>query len=72
MPDDAEQDKPRRGRKPTGKRSDPAYKAYAFYLPNEVMDAVKVAIIQRHYAGDASDLTEELLRQWLAEITPSQ
>lgn len=67
---DPEDTSPRRGRPPGGKRSDPAYKTYAFYLRQETMDAVKVALLRGKTHPDASELMEELLTHWLARQSP--
>lgn len=65
MPEYPETNKPRRGRPVGGKRSDPAYKQHTLHLSLATMQAVKLALIQRRYAGDTSDLVEELLKAWL-------
>jgi hypothetical protein len=49
----------------TGKRSDPDYTQVGCYLPRDLNNRVKVKLVGD--SRDFSDLTAELLEQWLAD-----
>jgi hypothetical protein len=57
--------KQRRKRSKTGKRSDPDYTQVGCYLPRDLNNRVKVKLVGD--SRDFSDLTAELLEQWLSD-----
>lgn len=57
--------KQRRKRAKIGKRSDPDYTQVGCYLPRDLNNRVKVKLVGD--SRDFSDLTAELLEQWLAD-----
>lgn len=58
---------PRRGRPPTGKRSNPAYEQVTAYIRRDTNLQTKIALLQEGNTRDFSDLVEELLQAWLRE-----
>lgn len=58
---------PRRGRPPTGKRSNPAYEQVTAYIRRDTNLQTKIALLQEGNTRDFSDLVEELLQTWLRE-----
>ena len=52
--------------RPSGKRSDPDYKQYAFLLKRDTHMRVE-AILRSERRPDMSELIEELLERWLNE-----
>jgi hypothetical protein len=67
MPEEQDNEKPRRGRKPVGKRSNPDYTTVAFYIRKETYRQAQIKMLQDRYTGDASDLVEELLQKYLKD-----
>ena len=55
----------RRGR-PTGKRSDPAWKPYTVLIRKETHKGVSRRLQDMDVGQDLSELVEELLTEWLA------
>ena len=55
----------RRGRPAVGKRSDPSFEQVTAYIRRDTYQAIKIALLQEGDRRDFSDLTEELLGQWL-------
>lgn len=58
---------PRRGRPPTGKRSNPAYEQVTAYIRKDTSLKTKIALLQEGNTRDFSDLVEELLQAWLRD-----
>jgi hypothetical protein len=58
-------DSPRRGRPPTGKRSNPAFEQVTAYIRRDTNLQTKIALLQAGNTHDFSDLVEELLQAWL-------
>ena len=60
-------DGPRRGRPPTGKRSNPDFEQVTAYIRKNTSLATKIALLQEGNTRDFSDLVEELLTRWLRD-----
>ena len=58
-------DSPRRGRPPTGKRSNPDFEQVTAYIRRDTNLQTKIALLQEGDTRDFSDLVEELLQVWL-------
>lgn len=58
-------DPPRRGRPPTGKRSNPDFEQVTAYIRRDTNLQTKIALLQEGDTRDFSDLVEELLQAWL-------
>jgi hypothetical protein len=56
---------PQRGRPPTGKRSDPAWKLYSHFLKRETQRAAVARLHAEDDGRDLSDVLQELLESWL-------
>ncbi len=64
--------RPGRPTKPGSKRSNPAYKSWTGLLPIQVMKDVRVRLSQTDDVRDVSDLTTDLLTEWLERTGPKQ
>lgn len=58
---------PGRPIKPGSKRSNPDYKAWTGLLPIQVMKDVRIRLSQTNDTRDVSDLTSDLLAEWLEQ-----
>lgn len=56
-----------KGRRRTGKRSDPAYRATTFFVRKETKRKASRLLEDQETGKDLSDLIEELLAQWVVE-----
>lgn len=65
MPQELSAEPPRRGRPPTGKRSDPGFEQVTAYIRKDTYLQTKIALLQEGNTRDFSDLVETLLQQWL-------
>jgi hypothetical protein len=59
------EDYPRRGRPPTGKRSNPEWRLYSHYLKRQTQRAAVAKLQSLDDGRDLSDVIEELLQRWL-------
>jgi hypothetical protein len=59
------EDYPRRGRPPTGKRSNPEWRLYSHYLKRQTQRAAVAKLQALDDGRDLSDVLEELLQGWL-------
>ncbi|WP_284948297.1 hypothetical protein [Acidisoma cladoniae] len=56
---------PRRGRPPTGKRSNPEWRLYSHYLKRQTQRAAVAKLQALDDGQDLSDVIEELLQTWI-------
>lgn len=56
---------PRRGRPPTGKRSNPEWRLYSHYLKRQTQRAAVAKLQALDDGRDLSDVIEELLQAWI-------
>ena len=64
--------RPGRPVKPGSKRSNPDYKAWTGLLPIQVMKDVRIRLSQTNDTRDVSDLTSDLLAEWLERTATKQ
>lgn len=62
----------RRGRKPTGKRSNPEWQPFTAYGRTETLRRVEVKLITIGHKNKLSDLLEDLMIEWLKSPRPPQ
>lgn len=55
-----------RGRPATGKRSNPDYKPFTFFMQKGTHKKLKLALLQNEDARDVSELIQDLCEQWLS------
>ena len=69
----SDDDKPKRGRPATGKRSNPAYSQTSYYLLKTTIRDFQIEALRRGYQGDLSDIVEALVQAWIrGEIRVSE
>lgn len=62
----------RRGRKPTGKRSNPEWQPFTAYGRTATLRQVEVKLITIGHKNKLSDLLEDLMSEWLKSPRPPQ
>lgn len=62
----------KRGRKATGKRSNPEWQPFTVFARTDTLKQVEIELIKMGYKNKLSDLVDSLFTDWLASPRPPQ